>query len=88
MTTPGKIVVRIVFILCVFIVFTSDYSSLLSQLLGNNRTESGTARSSHRPTNPGYGDVKTDFDLDADIEDDQIKNIGKSVHIFVFQSFL
>ncbi|KAF2880732.1 hypothetical protein ILUMI_25444 [Ignelater luminosus] len=76
MPSTGKVVVRIVFVVCVIIVLTSDYSELLSQLLGGNRTEPGSSRSSPRPTNPGYGDVKTEIDLDADIEEDQLRNIG------------
>lgn len=76
MPSAGKVVVRIVFVVFVIIVLTSDYSEFLSQLLGGNRTEPGSSRSSPRPTNPGYGDVKTEIDLDADIEEDHIRNIG------------
>lgn len=80
--TPGKILVRAVFVVCMLLILSSDYTGLLNQLLNGNRTTSSTnepSRPPPRPTNPGYGDSKTDIDLDADIEDETIQNIGQYV---------
>ncbi|KAL3289961.1 hypothetical protein HHI36_023344 [Cryptolaemus montrouzieri] len=71
MTTTSKIVVRIVFVLCMVLVLLTDYSGLIHKLIRGNRTEESSGRP--RPTNPGYGDRQTDIDIDADIEDETIK---------------
>lgn len=78
--TPGKILMRAVFVVCMLLILSSDYSGLLNQLLKGNRTVSSShepSRPPPRPTNPGYGDTKTEIDLDADIEDETIKSIGQ-----------
>lgn len=78
--TPGKILMRAVFVVCMLLILSSDYSGLLNQLLKGNRTVSSSQEPSRpppRPTNPGYGDTKTEIDLDADIEDETIKNMGQ-----------
>lgn len=80
MANARKSLVRLAFVFGVFLILTGDYSGLLSQLLGGSRNESGhdrNLRTSSRPVNTGYGDAKTKLDLDADIEDDAIKTIGK-----------
>jgi len=74
MVSTGKIVVRIVFIICMVLILLGDYTGLISKLLGGNHKDAGPTRP--RPTNPGYGDTKTEIDLDADIEDESIKNLG------------
>ncbi|KAK5639150.1 hypothetical protein RI129_011642 [Pyrocoelia pectoralis] len=70
-----KIAVRLLFVLCIIIIFTSDYSYFLNQLLGGNRTEPGSSRKT-KPTNPGYGDIKTEIEIDADIEDEKLKTFA------------
>ncbi|KAJ8935372.1 hypothetical protein NQ318_022900 [Aromia moschata] len=75
MISTGKIVVRIVFVVCLVLVLATDYSGLLHKLIGGNRTEE-TGHASPKPTNPGYGDPKTDIDIDADIEEDSVKHLG------------
>lgn len=82
MASTGKIVVRIVFVVCMVLILLSDYTGLFSKIVGDNRAEStvsGPARIPPRRANPGYGDVKNEIDLDADIEDDSIKNFGKPI---------
>lgn len=84
MASTGKIVVRIVFVVCMVLILLSDYTGLFGKIVGENRAESavsGPSRIPPRPTNPGYGDVKNEIDLDADIEDDSIKNFGKTIII-------
>lgn len=76
MATTGKIVVRVVFIVCMILILLGDYTGLISKLLGGNPHKDQLA-TRPRPTNPGYGDHKTEIDLDADIEDDSIKNLGE-----------
>ncbi|KAK4871998.1 hypothetical protein RN001_016122 [Aquatica leii] len=66
-----KIAVQLVFIVCVIVIFTTDYSNFLAQLLDGNRTEPGSSRN-RKPNNPGYGELKTEIDIDADIEDEKI----------------
>ncbi|XP_001808377.1 uncharacterized protein geko [Tribolium castaneum] len=75
MVTAGKIVIRIVFVVCVVLVLITDYSGLIHKLIGGNRTDEA-GKVPPRPKNPGYGDPKTDIDIDADIEDDSIKHLG------------
>lgn len=75
MASAGKIVVRVVFVLCLVLVLIGDYTGFLERLAGVAPAE-GQARPP-RPTNPGYGDSKADIDLDADIEDESIKKLGK-----------
>lgn len=74
MANAGKIVLRVVFVLCLVLVLIGDYSGFLERFVSIG-TEGQTRPP--RPTNPGYGDSKADIDLDADIEDDSIKNLGK-----------
>lgn len=81
MANAGKIVLRVVFVLCLVLVLIGDYLGLLDKVLGVGSQE-GQSRPP-RPTNPGYGDTKADIDLDADIEDDSIKNLGKGTHLIV-----
>lgn len=75
MVTIGKLVIKIVFVICVVLVFLVDYSGLLHKLIGGYRNEE-SGRLSPRPSNPGYGDHKTEIDIDADIEDESIKHMG------------
>ncbi|XP_018573718.1 uncharacterized protein LOC108912812 [Anoplophora glabripennis] len=77
MVSTGKIVVRIVFVVCLVLVLVSDYSGLLHKLIGGNRHEEA-GYVSPRPTNPGYGDTKADIDIDADIEEDSVKHLGSA----------
>lgn len=83
MVTTGKIVIRIVFVVCVVLVLITDYSGLIHKLIGGNRTDEA-GKVPPRPKNPGYGDPKTDIDIDADIEDDTIKNLGKYFQKYMF----
>lgn len=76
MANAGKIVLRVVFVLCLVLVLIGDYTGFLNKFAGVGNEE-GQSRPP-RPTNPGYGDSKADIDLDADIEDDSIKNLGKA----------
>lgn len=81
MASAGKILLRVVFILCILLIFVGDYTGLLNRLFEYTKTDqdvTGTNRPSPRPTNPGYGDPKTEIDLDADIEDESIKTMGKN----------
>ena len=75
MVSAGKIVVRIVFIACMVLILLGDYTGLIGKLLGGNKEGGGVTRP--RPTNPGYGETKTEIDLDADIEDETITSLGK-----------
>lgn len=79
MALARKILLRLVFVLLIVLVLVGDYTGLLTKLLSGTRaeTEATTAPRTHRPTNPGYGDPKTEIDLDADIEDESIKSLGK-----------
>lgn len=79
MVSTGKIVVRIVFAVCLVLVLVSDYSGLLRKLIGGSRNEE-IGHVSPRPTNPGYGDSKADIDIDADIEEDSVKHLGKAYY--------
>lgn len=91
MTWAGKIVLRVVFvIICMTVVLISDYSGMLNRFLGMavaNQEPAGNGRPPPRPTNPGYGDTKTDIDLDADIEDDSLRNFGKDVNCRISKLF-
>ncbi|XP_018330961.1 uncharacterized protein LOC108740921 [Agrilus planipennis] len=80
MTTIRKIVVRIVFIFCVIVILLRDYTGLVGILLGGDRAQPNSSqhRLPPKPSNPGYGDSKTEIDLDADIEEETINNIGPS----------
>lgn len=75
MVLTGKIIIRIVFILCFVLLIISDYSGLFNKLIGGNRTNN--KNNPPKPTNPGYGDSKTDIDIDADIEEESVRHIGK-----------
>ncbi|KAJ8974850.1 hypothetical protein NQ317_016685 [Molorchus minor] len=77
MVSTGKIIIRIVFVICLVLVLVTDYSGLLHKLIGGNRTEE-VGHPAPRPTNPGYGDSKADIDIDADIEEDSVKHLGTS----------
>lgn len=79
MANAGKIILRVVFVLCLVLVLIGDYTGVLDRLVGVRPNE-GQSRPP-RPTNPGYGDSKADIDLDADIEDDSIKNLGKGLEV-------
>ncbi|CAH1103631.1 unnamed protein product [Psylliodes chrysocephalus] len=70
----GKIIFRVVFAVCLLFFVVTDYSGIFHKLIGGNRSEDRTV--SPRPTNPGYGDSKTDIDIDADIEEDSVKHLG------------
>lgn len=79
MANAGKIVLRVVFVLCLVLLLIGDYTGFLDRLSGVGGDEGQTRPP--RPTNPGYGDSKADIDLDADIEDDSIKNLGKGLEV-------
>lgn len=74
MVSTGKILVRLIFVICMVLVLLTDYSNLLYKIIGGNRTEENPRP---KPTNPGYGDPKTEIDIDADIEDETLKNLGR-----------
>lgn len=76
MMTVGKVIVRFVFVICLIIVIVTDYYGLLHKLIGG-RKEEDDKRVAPRPTNPGYGDPMTDIDIDADIEEGSVANVGK-----------
>lgn len=76
MVLTGKIIVRIVFVICFVLLVISDYSGLFNKLIGGNRTEE-SAHTPPRPTNPGYGDSKADIDIDADIEEESVRHLGR-----------
>lgn len=83
MASAGKIILRVVFVLCMVLIFVGDYTGLLDRLFEHTKTSQDVTgananRPSPRPTNPGYGDPKTEIDLDADIEDESIKTMGKN----------
>nr|CAH7741581.1 unnamed protein product [Callosobruchus chinensis] len=73
MSSTGKMLVRLVFILCLVLVLITDYSGIVHKLIGGSKSEENV---SPRPTNPGYGDSKTDIDIDADIEEESVKHLG------------
>lgn len=80
MASAGKVLLRVVFVLFLVLVIVGDYTGLLGRLLGSSKTEADAAvppKTPPRPTNPGYGDTKTEIDIDADIEDDSIQHFGK-----------
>lgn len=70
----GRIIIRIIFAICLVLLVVTDYSGILQKLIGGNRSEDHHV--SPRPTNPGYGDSKTDIDIDADIEEESVKHLG------------
>lgn len=74
--TVGKVIVRFVFVICLILVIITDYYGLIHKLIGGSKEEN-EKRVAPRPTNPGYGDPMTDIDIDADIEEDSVKHIGK-----------
>nr|XP_023021535.1 uncharacterized protein LOC111509911 [Leptinotarsa decemlineata] len=75
MVSTGKVIVRIVFAICLILVVVTDYTGVLHKLVSGNKIEEAN-HVSPRPTNPGYGDSKTDIDIDADIEEESVKNLG------------
>lgn len=85
MLPVGKIVIRIVFVVCVVLVFLTDYSGLINKLIAGNRTSDETGKRPPKPKNPGYGDPKTEIDIDADIEDESIRTFG--IHFIFFFKF-
>lgn len=87
MASTGKIVIRIIFVACMVLILLSDYTGLFGKIIGENKSDPASSSSSRmppRPANPGYGDVKTEIDLDADIEDESIKNFGNLFIYFFF----
>lgn len=84
MTTLGKVIVRFVFVICLLLVIITDYYGLLQKLIGGSK-EDDEKRVAPRPTNPGYGDPMTDIDIDADIEEESVKNMGEQ---YLFKSTL
>lgn len=89
MRTTSKMIVRIVFVMCLVLVFVTDFAGLFQKLIGGDGLED--SRLAPRPTNPGYGDTKTDIDIDADIEEGSVKELGKILHsaqmtVMVFSS--
>lgn len=80
--TLGKVIVRFVFVIFLILVIITDYYGLLHKLVGGSKKED-EKRVAPRPTNPGYGDPMTDIDIDADIEEESVKNIG-TVHFCLF----
>lgn len=81
MVTSRRLIARVLFVLCTIILLANNYTSFLHQLLGDHPKESTSSRNAPRAANPGYGDISTDIDLDADIEDDQIAKLSKSVDL-------
>ncbi|KAG5886901.1 hypothetical protein JTB14_004189 [Gonioctena quinquepunctata] len=75
MVSTGKVIVRIVFVFCLILVIVTDYTGIIHKLVSGNKIED-TNHASPRPTNPGYGDSKTDIDIDADIEEESVKHLG------------
>ncbi|XP_060537306.1 uncharacterized protein LOC132708765 [Cylas formicarius] len=74
MASTGKMIIRIVFMICVVLMLVSDYSGLVNKLIGGNKIED-SRQTPPRPTNPGYGDSKADIDIDADIEEDSVRHL-------------
>lgn len=58
------------------LVLLTDYSNLLYKIIGGYKTEENPRP---KPTNPGYGDPKTDIDIDADIEDETLQHLGNYI---------
>lgn len=80
MASTGKILIRLIFVICMVLILLSDYTGLFGKIVGDNKSDtSSSSRIPPRPANPGYGDVKTEIDIDADIEDESIKNFGKYI---------
>ncbi|CAH0561877.1 unnamed protein product [Brassicogethes aeneus] len=75
MSTVSQIVVRLVFVFCIVLVLLTDFSGIVYKIIGGTKNE-GAASLPPRPKNPGYGDSKTDIDIDADIEDDTLQSFG------------
>ncbi|KAL1493108.1 hypothetical protein ABEB36_011234 [Hypothenemus hampei] len=75
MTLNGKLIVRLVFITCFVLLVITDYSGLINKLIGGSNIEDNK-RNARRPTNPGYGDSKADIDIDADIEEESVKQLA------------
>lgn len=76
MAFSGKIIFRLILVLCIILIALGDYSGLLEKIFKADGMKNGPTNGP-RPTNPGYGDVKPEIDLDADIEEDTIKKLGK-----------
>lgn len=81
MISTGKVVIRIIFALCLVLLLFTDYTGFVHNIIGENRTEQ-SEKLPPKPRNPGYGDPKTDIHIDADIEDDTIKRLGKRAKIY------
>lgn len=77
MASTGKILIRLIFVVCMVLILLSDYTGLFGKIIGDTKSDTSSSRIPPRPANPGYGDVKAEIDLDADIEDESIKNFGK-----------
>lgn len=73
----GKIVFRLIIVLCIILIALGDYSGLIEKIFKADGIQGGPIHGP-RPTNPGYGDIKPEIDLDADIEEDTIEKLGKS----------
>lgn len=72
----GKIVFRLVIVLCIILIALGDYHGLIEKIFKADAIQ-GSSATGPRPTNPGYGDMKREIDLDADIEEDTIKKLGQ-----------
>ncbi|XP_066158238.1 uncharacterized protein geko [Euwallacea fornicatus] len=74
MVLSGKVIIRIVFVVCLVLLIISDYSGLFNKLIGGSRPQE-SKNTPPRPTNPGYGDSKADIDIDADIEEESVRHL-------------
>lgn len=69
MRTTSKVIVRIVLVMCLVLVFVTDFAELFQKLMGGDGLEESM------PTNSGYGDTKTD--IFADLVEGSVKVLGK-----------
>lgn len=75
MVLNGKIIIRVVFVICFVLLVISDYSGLFNKLIGGSKSDD-SKHGPPRPTNPGYGDSKADIDIDADIEEESVRHLA------------
>lgn len=71
---------RVAYVVCLIALFCNIFADLLARVVGILDEEPKTSSSYRlppKPTNPGYGDARTEIDLDADIEDDSLRHLGE-----------